>query len=541
MTNAQITYGIIIAAAAGLTFAISAIQSAINARHGTDHAVHSFLIRCIRKNNFRFFVRIPNLLNAAYIGALPLYLHWIFAHFPAAVMRRAERLLNPGMNAVHVLLVALVAGWALDMGAYFAATCALLFALTPQFYHALSARNFGLSARSLGLFFLTAAFAGAYLIERDPTSVEGWALMIAACYLTWAFSTFGAQALVLVSVLNAVLTGHVYPVIGTFVGVILFIGVHPRYSLGYLYHTVRFMRAYAAELAPVYVLSRRHSIWRDLVWDIWIKIARQPSAGLRYAYENSVLIAVFLNPLFVLAIAGKFSGIVQADPLLSYACDLALAGWAAMILTSFRPTRFLGEPERYVEATTPWAVIGGAAAVIGFATQYLSVDLAYWAGFAIAGVFLIAAIVQVAGSKVLSNYLQSKPHQLDSAMQAISDGNAPGTVRFCSSNEQYTKLMLPNEWDFSYCIAVGHGYCGMTIGEAFSQFPFLRREALEKIVANYRITACALDRSLYDSIFDQQPADLLTMETQFLSDGLRVLKLEWAEPLATVRQSAAGG
>ncbi len=541
MTNLQNFSAALVIAAAILTFVISATQARINALHGTDHAVHSFLIRCIQNNSYRFFVRIPGLLNKAYIGALPLYLHWVFAHFPAAVMRRAERLLNPGMNAAHVLLVAAIASWALPSGAYFTAICALLFALTPQFYHALSARNFGLSARSLGLFFLTAAFAGAYLVEQDPGSAAGWILMVTACYLIWAFSTFAAQALILVSILGALLTGHVYPLIGTIAGVIIFIGVHPRYSLGYLYHTYRFIRAYAVELAPVYVLSRRQGIWRDLVWDIWIKIAHQPSAGLRYAYENSVLIAIFLNPLFVLAIVGKISGIAQADPLLSYSCDMALAGWTAMILTSFRLTRFLGEPERYVEATTPWAVIGGAAALTGLTAKYVSADLSAWAGFAAAGMFLIAAIIQVAGSKILSNYLKNKPHDLAGAIQAISDGNIAGEIRFCSSNEQYTKLMLPNDWKFSYCIAVGHGYCGMTMGEAFSQFPFLRREALERIVSTYRINACALDRGQYDSIFDQKPADLLKMETRFLSDGLRVLTLEWASPAVTVNQSPASG
>ncbi len=540
MTDFQVGSLLLVAAAAFLTFILSAVQASINARHGTDHAVHSFLIRCIRQNNFRFFVRIPNLLNTAYIGALPLYLHWIFAHFPQSVMRRAELLLNPSMNALHVLLVAAVAGWAGGADAMFVAVCALLFALTPQFYHALSARNFGLSARSIGLVFLTSAFAGAYLVENDSGSAAGWAMLILSCYLVWAFSTFGAQALVIISALAAIGTGHIYPAIGTIAGLGVFAVLHPRYSAGYLYHTVRFVRAYARELAPVYVLSRRYGIWRDLVWDIWIKIARGPSAGLHYAYENSVLITILLNPLLFLAIIGKASGISQQDPLIAYACDLALAGGLAMVLTSFRATRFLGEPERYIEAVTPWAVIGGASVLIVLARDHVGGWTADQAGLILAGIFFVAAIVQITGSKILSNYLDNKPHQLDDAMLAIAQGAGPDGVRFCSNNEQYTKLMLPNDWQFSYCIAVGSGYCGMTMGEAFSRFPFLRREAMETIVSEYRVNTCALDRQLYDSIFDQAPAGLRAMETQFLSESLRVLKLEWAEPAKNAAQSPAG-
>ncbi|MXP15152.1 hypothetical protein GRI44_10370 [Altererythrobacter confluentis] len=542
MTMVASVPALIIAAAGVMTFVISAVQSHINAKHGTDHAVHSFLIRCIRQNNYRLFVRIPNLINKAYIGALPLYLHWIFAHFSPGIMRRAERLINPFMNACQVLLVAMVAGWAAGMNVYFAAICALLFALTPQFYHALSARNFGLSARSLGLFFLTAAIAGGYLVEADPTSIKGWGLLIISCYLIWAFSTFGAQALILISVLAALLTGHFHTIAGAVAGLIVFVCLHPRYSLGYLYHTYRFIRAYSVELAPVYVLSRRYSIWRDIIRDIWIRIAKNPKDGLRYAYENSLIVSALLNPLFIVAILGKITVLGQDEPLVAYACDFALAGWAAMLVTSLRRTRFLGEPERYVEATTPWAVIGGAAVLLGFLSERYSVEAADTAGFGLGLVFLAVVAIQVAGSKILSNYLNSKPHQIEDAMKAISAGSVDGeAVRFCSNNEQYTKLMLPNDWQFSYCIAVGHGYCGMAIGEAFSQFPFLHREALEKIVATYKINACALDRALFEDIFENPPADLLKIETQFLSEGLRVLRLEWASPMTAPATSAVGG
>lgn len=526
MIASQWGEAIAVALAAALAFGLSAAQSLINASHGTDHAVHSFLIRAIRANRYRLFVRVPRLLNHAFVGALPLYLHWIFAHLPARAMRWAEKLLNPAMNGLHTIIVGAIAALAAhDAGTGHVALTALLFAATPQFYHALSARNFGLSARNIGLVVLTLFFLSAYGVEAGGGAWV-WALLAVTGYLTFAFSTFGAQALVIVGVLLALLTGRFVPLAGAGLGLVLFIAIHPRYSLGYLRHTLRFIRAYAVELAPVYVLSYRYSIWRDLVRDIWARVARQPAKGLRYAYENSVLVVVTLNPLLVVAVLAKFLGWIPDSGMYAFAADVALCGAAATLLTSFRVTRFLGEPERYAEAVTAWSAVFGTAALIALTGLAGAIIVAL--------AFVVLAAAQLYASHLLSKYLQGRPTQLGPAERAIADADL-GPIRCCSNNEQLTKLLMHNDWDFSYCIAVGNGYCGMDIREAFSKFPFVERNALQKIVETYRINVCVLDRSQYETLFDAPPPALVTSRTIHQSEGLTVLALDW---IAAARPSS---
>ena len=507
--------------AAVAAFLLSFIQARINARHGTDHAVHTFLINCIRDNGGKGFVRIPRLLNEAYIGALPLYLHWIFARFPIKVMRRAELLLNPVVNLLHTVAIgslALIAAAEIDAHASFAGGVAILFGLTPQFYHALSARNFGLSARSLGLLFLSGVFFFTWRVGLEQASGFDWLGITLFSFLVIAFSTFGLQVLVLVGA-GLVLLGYWQIALGGVLGAALFFLVHPSYAKGYLSNTVRFVRAYAKELAPRYVLARRYSIWRDLYRDIWVRLRDDGvRAGFRYAYENSVLILVGLNPLTALAAIMYFArSDFTAVGLVPFAGAVSVAGTAIALLTSLRPLRFLGEPERYAEAVTPFAVLYASAIL------YQSAGIIAFAPIAIA--FLAFAIAQVYASRVLAGYLSSKPLGLAAVQDAIDAAGGP--VRLASNNEQYIKLMLPNPWNFSYCIAVGHGYCGMSVAEAFDPFPYLTRPAMARVVESCRINYCLLDRQRFDTLFDTPPDNLVSCKIAFETEGLRLLRLEW--------------
>ena len=512
---------LLIAGSALVALLLSRIQAGINARHGTDHAVHVFLINRIRENNYRLFVRIPRLLNEAYIGALPLYLHWIFSLFPLRVMPVAEKLLNPTMNALLVMLVGIASlKFAFPAAPGTAALAAGLVSVTPQFYHALSARNFGLSARSIGLVLFAIFFFLAWRIIAGSDNWSDWALLGVSSYLVFGFSTFGAQALVIVGLLVAVLTASLVTLFGTLMGLAIFVIVHPRYALGYLQHTARFIAAYGRELAPVYILARRYSIWRDFTRDIWVKLSDGPKAAFRYAYENSILVVLLLNPLVVLAAALHFlySQTETISSLTGFARVVSLAGIGAMLLTSFRQTRFLGEPERYVEAVTPFAAIGSAGVLLEVAGGGGALALILF--------FTTLCVAQIVASRILSKYLSSKPVRMDDVQAAILRHDA-GRTRLASNNEQYLKLLLVNDWRFSYCIAVGNGYCGMRIGEVFDPLPFVRREALARIVTAYRIDTCVLDRSFYETVFDHAPSGLQQTSTIFESDGVVVLRFKW--------------
>ena len=394
----------------------------------------------------------------------------------------------------------------------------------------LSARNFGFSARGIGLLLLTLFFFAAYAVETDPRSVPAWAGLIAASWLIWGFSTFGAQALCLLSI-TMMATGHWGAPLGAMLGLAPFVAAHPRYSLAYLKYTARFIAAYRSELAPIYILSRRHSIWRDLIVDIWVKLRRDLTSGLRYAYENSVVIAVVLTPVTLIAAVLAIVGWdALDDPLVSYAGSVALAGTVAAFVTSFRPTRFLGEPERYLEAVAPWGAIAGGVAILS------------WAGLPglAAVIVLFSALVagQMVGVRILAGRMSGSRHDLVEVVRAI-DGRFGRGARVCCNNEQITKLLMRNDWCFSCFLVVGQSYCGLTPTEAFSVFPYLTPPSCEHIVSGNRINALLLDRTLYEDVFAQRPANLESVETGFEDANFRLLFLTWRDDPTAVDGGAA--
>jgi hypothetical protein len=511
-----------VAACTTIAFAIAAAQAFIGAKIGTDHPGHVFLVRAIRINRFRLFVRIPRLLNFAVVAALPLYLHWLFAHVRDRWTYWAERLLNPAMSAAHIGLFAAILASAEggDHSTFirFAGTVAC-FAFTPQFFHALSARNFGLSSRGAGLLLLTGTLFSAFNMQTH-SGIEWYIGGALLAYMIWGFSTFAAQALIIISIMHALIFGRFEILASSIFGLAIFLIVHPRYSIGYLRYTINFIYKYATDLAPIYILSRRPSLWRDLVSDIWREIAQDRRKGLRYAYENGILIALFLNPLLVIAIAWRMTAGSPHIGIISFAGEMAICGATAMLLTSFRQTRFLGEPERYIEAVTPWSTLAGAAALVHVFGDH-SVA-------AVASLFLALDLVQLGMSHMLFRYLTGKNLDIrgaESAIAAFSGNN----VRLASNNEHLTKQFMYNDWHFAFYIAAGVDYCGLSITQAFSRFPILRPEAFEHIVEQCRINVCVMDREVGEDLFRAYPHGLKSIVALHETPALRVFGLTWDE------------
>lgn len=517
-----------------ISFAFSALQSRLSAGIGSDSPVHLLLIRALRENGHRLFDRIPGLINDTKCGAFPLYSHWMLSFLPKSGLISAERYLNPLVNAVHVLVMGVALSLILGTGPASSATIVgmvALFALTPQLFHVLSARNFGFSSRGIGLLLLTLFFFAAYAVEADLRSIPAWAGLVAAAWLIWGFSTFGAQALCLTSLI-LLATGHWCASIGAVLGLVFFIVLHPRYSLAYLKYTGRYIASYRTELAEVYILARRHSIWRDLVRDIWIRIRQDTIAGLRYAYENSVIIAVALTPLTLIAAMSAILGWnAAAHPLIDYAADVALAGAVAFFATSFRPTRFLGEPERYLEAVTPWGAVAGGAAIIG------------WIGlpglWAVVALFAAFVVIQMFGVRMLVSRMGGSRDDL-AEVSSVIDRRLGSRARVGSNNEQLTKLLMRNAWQFSCLLVVGQTYWGLTPKETFSIVPNLTPETCEHIASEGRVNALLLDRSLYETLFARPPADLESIETGFENERFRLLFLTWREDVPFDGSLASG-
>jgi hypothetical protein len=505
-----------------VSLVISASQSTFSMKAGSDHPVHQFLVDALRQNGHKLFEYIPGILNRTYCGALPLYLHLAISYLPSRVIPWLQQLLNPFMNMANVLIVGLIAHWAQNaysIGTEYVAYTVLLFALTPQFSHALSARNFGLSARGIGLVLLTAFFSGCVLVETDTSNSSGWLLLITSAFLIWGLSTFAQQTIVFVGILLLVIFQKWVPLVGVVIGLLIFLMVNPKYSTSYLVYTLRFIMDYRRVLAPVYILRKRESIWLDLFGEIWSRFRGGFIRGALYAYENSVLVTVLLNPLALLTVIFWLT-IDGIPPVIGYAAAISVSGFIVAVGTSIRPTRFLGEPERYIEAVTPWTVL---AAVYVFAAKFSLSDLDFLVAY-----FMVAATTQLFASWQLMRHVSSGSSELEQIAGKV-EMHVKKEVRFCSNNEQLTKLLLRSGWQFAVYLVVGQTYCGMRANEAFSTFPNLEKKALEQVLNTYRINACLLDRSVYEDIFAEAPAQLESKITAYESDRYRLLIMQWRD------------
>jgi len=499
----------------GLSFCF--LQVYFGSRIGADRCVHTFLIKSLKENRHKLFVKIPKLLNSNSIGALPLYLHWILSWLSRHQLKIAERLINPLVFILYFFLVCLIlyksrldsASVLVNYG-YIICACVL----TPQNFHALNAKNFGFSARGLGALFLTLFLSSNVLFPKND-------LMAIVCasfssWLIWGFSTFAAQAMIIFCILIWILTGSCTLFLGAAFGLLIFFIINFKYASGYIGKTFAYMYNYSKFVAPVYILKYRFSIWRDLVYDLWKILKVNPKQGIRYAYENSILIIIFLNPLVLICCYRFFFDQNPRTSLENYANSVAIAGLISAIITSFRKTRFLGEPERYAEAVIPWAAISG----ISFLQDKIGLPVVYF----ILVYFVIIDLLQIKISKDLFKNNLSLQKSLGKAVKIVNA--ATNKIKCVCNNEQITKSLLDQNWRFSCLISPCEKYCGYTFNKAFTKYPFLSQRLINKIIKKYKINLFVKFKKIEDLKLVNK-VWLTNSKILFDDKNIQVIYLQW--------------
>jgi len=502
------------------SFLISLYQAFKFSKIGSDHPVHVFLASVLRENNHKFFTRVPRLLNESHCGAYPLFLHWLLSFLPAERIRLVAALLNPAMNTLQIVLVYFICrqflGIRESLGEH-AGFVSLIFALTPQFYHAFSARNYGLSSRSIGIVLLTLNALLVFQSRSSESAILYYLAIVVTGYLMWGFNTFSQQATIFFSVISGILFDNWDMLLLFTVSTIVFVVLHPRYAISYLKHTLRFIMAFEKEASPVFVLKMRYSIWRDLVYDIWIKLSDSVFEGLKYAYNNSLLIVLMLNPLAIFTVLLWFNA-TDMPLMITYFMQLAVTGIIVFILTSFRPTRFLGEPERYVEFVSIFSTICSTWYLKDHYNNLFVYIIPY---------FIVVNLVQFSIVLLINKKIGAKNTDFDIAESTINNLNFRDGVRFCANNEGYTKMMMVNAWQFARLWTVDQLYGGYKFSEAFTQFPYVNKAPFEAMVKQCRINACMLDKKNFSTIFEDDREMFSRLELVLETENYILYRLSW--------------
>ena len=327
----------------------------------SDQYFHIYLIKSIKENKNRFITKQDYVFPHKDLF-YPQLIHFLFAFFPISSFTKLSNkvpiiVAMLSNLAVYFYMKVLMAEGIIEFDNAEWIQFLLLFVLTPYTYNAANAKNTGFSARGFGLL-LGFSYTFSMLFYVNGFQYHYW-IMIAITTLMYMSSQFGSQFLILFSIILGVICKELTIAILPILGFMLFLLVHRKLAIVSFRGQFGHKRNYSKHLAQRFILQHRFSIWRDLIYDFYKMILKREQS-----FKN-ILIYIYTNN-FVTILAGFPLLIVIAYLLLTnnyetkneiFLSSMVLAGFLAFFVTSFRKTRFLGEPERYIEMIMPIIVL----------------------------------------------------------------------------------------------------------------------------------------------------------------------------------------
>jgi hypothetical protein len=469
---------------------------------GSDHAFYDYYIQLIKENKNRFFTYFPNFLNKTPITD-PQFFFRFLSYFSTKQKQLISLLLNPIVLTILFIMVFILINPLIKYlnNSLFVAQLLLLIALTPQYFHGQNSRIYGLSARGVGLVLFFAFMILIYFYEQNNSYINfHFLLAVFLGYLIWGVSLFAQQAILFFSILF-LLVFQIYSLfVATIFSILLFLILHPSYSKNYLINRWSYLIIYAKYLADRFILKHRYSVWRDWFYDFWFKKEKKITTKFSYIYTNSLFIIIFLNPFVPIALYGYFNQIQLTNEihnrLYLFAMKVNIVGIIIFILTSLRITRFLGEPERYIEIIIPFSTIAGIITLTSFVSDlYINLLII---------IFIMINVVQL----LLFVFLR-KSHTQDITIlkDSISDridvtNTEKLAIKFFSNNQDWTKFFLNTKWNFIYFYPTVYEIGGIHITELIKSYPYFNSKGVLQIVKSYKINYCLIDSNSYVEIVD---------------------------------------
>lgn len=456
---------------------------------GSDHAVHMFIVNKIRKNNHKLFDRVPGIINDAYLGAYPLFMHVVLSYFSDKHIEILTKHYNSTVNGIFVFLGGLTSllliedmQWELMLG------ICLSLAMCPQFFHVFSARNFGLSSRPVGILLVSILVLLGYFYE---TSIESsWFVVsgVVVGYLIWGSNTFSQQTIILTGLFEGLIYSSWFLIFVFMLSLAIFITLHNKYALSYIYRTAWFIYTYATQMAKLYILKERHSIWRDFIWDFYKNFDKNDlKISVKYVYRNPIIIIVFLNPFVFFSMLPE-SFIAADTSFIVYSMRFSFCCFLVFIMTSFRFSRFLGEPERYVEMGTMYSVI---------TSMFILQEISGLLGISIFIFYMsFLYLVQVAIVEKVASNISGQQESINGVQRVIvekslSEGDE---INFYSNNEDVTKRLMVNDWNFARFWSFETKFAGYNFRDSYTQFPFYKERLTESVLDTYRVNYVVFDK-----------------------------------------------
>lgn len=329
---------------------------------GSDHYYHSLLINLIRRNRFRFATKHTNFINEN-IVSYPQLLHWLFSFFSDRFIFAFSPFLGLFFQVIQILgfwffLVCLNRFQVVQLSGMQISLAVFAFSFIPYTYFVSNAKNTGLSARGMGLFFGQVLLYG-FVLKENLSPLLFYALTGITGLLIILSSQFATQFLVFFSVIFSLVSLDFAPFISLLLSFVSLFVLFPKYGRNMMLGQWRHKVLYSKYLASIYILKKRPSVWLDLFVEIpsqFILLLKKRVDKLKtdhwnYIFDNPVIIGVFFIPALLVFLFSKAMGVP------GHFSELIFCSLIIYLLTTLKPLRFLGEPERYLEFVFPLLVI----------------------------------------------------------------------------------------------------------------------------------------------------------------------------------------
>ena len=270
---------------------------------GSDHYYHIGLIKGIRANGHRFVLSHPNMIGEKHFSYPQLY-HWVLSFLPS---RTFDKTYNFVGISLFVMFLQVVLFLLFCYTVYpfmpitiqlenFMLVSGLIFVITPFSYAIWNAKNIGISARGFGLL-----LGQIYLYFIMWYFLFGNTLFLFIAFLI-AFiiilsSQFTMQFVLFSAPLFAMIFGNVSFLLVPVVTLGMFFLLMPNIARNFVMGQVGHKTLYYKYLAEKFILNFRHSIWRDFVYDFWLKIRNNYKSGILYIYNNPLMSILIGMPL----------------------------------------------------------------------------------------------------------------------------------------------------------------------------------------------------------------------------------------------------
>ncbi len=342
-------------------FVISLLSSLSVTINGSDQAYHLLMIKAIVKNNHKFVTTIP-----FFVGknrhAYPQLIHWFFSFFSEKRILRLCRFTGTFghlLSGVALYFFAKLlfpfmveSGYEIPNVSYMIVV-ALTYALSPINYDLFNAKNIGFSARGFGLFLGQVFTYISIFYVLDILDLSTYLILAGiVVYLILISSVFAIQYVVFYSLIASIVFTNIFLMLPLFVGAGVYFLFKRKIAIEFAKGQLAHKKTYALHLAKVFILKNRYSIWRDFVYDFWLKLfnifrRKESMFGLIKYFMTNNLVNLLIGIPFLFLIFFTFP--ISDSGLNGVLAYHIFIGLLMFLLTSFRWTRFLGEPDRYVE------------------------------------------------------------------------------------------------------------------------------------------------------------------------------------------------